>query len=81
MVWFFFILEADLLHVWIRSILVLVTWKLIYVVHGWYIGLLLVLLVLFILLKIIELPISGREAFVTNIKLASATVPEDRKIV
>ena len=81
MVWFFFrLLEADLLHIWIRSNLVLVTWKLIYV-YGWYIGLLLVLLVLFILLKIIELPISGREAFVTNIKLASATVPEDRKIV
>jgi hypothetical protein len=81
MVWFFFrLLEADLLHVWIRSNLVLVTWKLIYV-YGWYIGLLLVLLVLFILHKIIELPISGREAFVTNIKLASATVPEDRKIV
>jgi hypothetical protein len=81
MVWFFFrLLEADLLHIWIRSNLVLVTCKLIYV-YGWYIGLLLVLRGLFILLKIIELPISRREAFVTNIKLASATVPEDRKIV
>jgi len=33
------------------------------------------------LLKIIPLPFSGREAIETNIKLAFATVPEDRKIV
>jgi hypothetical protein len=43
--------------------------------------LLLFLLILFILLKIVPLPFSGREAIVTNIKLAFATVPEDRKIV